>query len=80
MLTSNVRKVEEGLYAITSLACKHCDETVTVLINGPQIWKINQGATVQEVMPFANPELRERFISGTCGKCWTKMFGQDEED
>lgn len=80
MLTSSVKKIEEGLYAIESLACMHCDETVTVLIDGPQIWAMNQGEPAHEVMPFATPALRERFISGTCGTCWDRIFGTDEED
>jgi len=79
VLTSSVKKIEEGLYAIESLACIHCDETVTVLINGPQIWAMNQGEPVHTVMPFASAGLRERFISGTCEKCWTRIFGTDED-
>ena len=80
MLTSSVKKVEEGLYAIESLACMHCDETVTVLIDGPQIWAMNQGEPAHEVMPFATPGLRERFISGTCETCWDRIFGTEWEN
>lgn len=79
MLTSSVKKIEEGLYAIESLACMHCDETVTVLIDGPQIWAMNQDEPVHIVMPFATAGLRERFISGTCEPCWDRIFGTDEE-
>jgi hypothetical protein len=80
MLTSSIKKIEEGLYAIESLPCMHCDETVTVLIDGPQIWAMNQGEPTHTVMPFATAGLRERFISGTCETCWTRIFGLDEED
>jgi len=80
LYTSSVKKVEEGLYAIESLPCMHCDKTVTVLIDGPQIWDMNQGEPVHKVMPFASAGLCERFISGTCEACWTRIFGTEEED
>jgi len=79
MQTSSIKKIEEGLYAIESLACMHCDERVTVQIDGPQIWAMNQGEPAHIVMPFATAGLRERFISGTCETCWNRIFGTEED-
>jgi len=35
-------------------------------------WK--NGELIQNVMPYLNEDERELLISGTCGKCFDKIF------
>lgn len=72
---TDVKKVKEGEYKITSLACPSCDKSLTITITGEQLFKINQGAYVQDALSTISAGDRERFISGYCSKCWNKMFG-----
>lgn len=72
---SEVKKVKEGEYKITSLPCPSCDKTLTLAITGEQLFLINQNALIQVALPDVSPDDRERFISGYCSKCWNKMFG-----
>jgi len=74
MNITSVKKIEEGRYNIESVACIHCKKTTTIEITAPQLWDINNGAHAQEVLPNETAEVRERFISGTCGTCWDKIF------
>ena len=78
MNVQNIKKIEEGRYTIESFPCGECLTTVLVHITGAQIWEYNQGAHVQDVIPEAPADIRERFISGICGACWTKMFLSDD--
>jgi hypothetical protein len=49
-------------------------------ITGQQLWAYNNNAHVQEVMPEVAPEIRERFISGTCSACWDQIFPEEDEE
>ena len=78
MRISNITKIEEGLYCIESLPCMHCKETISVQINGSQVWAMHNMAPIQEVLPNESLKVREQFISGTCPPCWTRIFGDVE--
>ena len=75
----NIKKIEEGRYNIESPECIHCKETATIEITATQLWAMNNGAHAQEVLPNETAEVRERFISGTCGTCWNRIFGNEDE-
>jgi hypothetical protein len=38
----------------------------------------NRTEFIQNIFPFLSPPMRELLISGTCPKCWKKMFGAEE--
>ena len=79
MRTTSVTKVQEGSYEVTSLPCPKCTETLSVLITGHELFRINQGE-LNVLAPRLSPDERERFISGYCSTCWTEMFGGSDED
>ena len=63
------------------LQCQYCKLKYTVLVNQDDMikWLSNQGY-IQELMPYLSAVEREMIISGTCGNCWTKLFGEDTYD
>jgi hypothetical protein len=79
MFTS-VSKVEEGLYQVTSKPCPDCTTSVSLQISGQSLYLANQGALVQAVMPDQPADVRERFVTGYCAECWSKIFGDEEEE
>jgi hypothetical protein len=60
--------------------CPMCkDEKVFMLpIKGFVRWK--GGHVIQNAFPELDAEDRERLISGTCPKCWDKLFGSKEAE
>lgn len=73
-----ITKVEEDVYSVTSLACPDCGTSITKLIGGDQLYSYNMGFHVQDVFPSLSADEREQFLSGYCGLCWDKMWGDDE--
>lgn len=80
MSITNARKVDEGRYEIESLHCPTCRQTLKLEIDGPAMFQLNQGAGAMQVLPNVSVDVRERFMSGFCGPCWTATFGSDDDD
>ncbi|HKQ08146.1 MAG TPA: hypothetical protein VJ464_23675 [Blastocatellia bacterium] len=38
----------------------------------------NRTEFIQNIFPYLSPPMRELLISGTCPKCWKKMFGAED--
>ena len=74
----DITKVEEDVYSVTSLACPDCGTSITKLIGGDQLYSYRMGFHVQDVFPSLGADEREQFMSGYCGLCWDKMWGNDE--
>lgn len=68
-------KIKEGEYLATSKPCPECGETEQVKVSGKNLFDYNQGALIQQAFPHLSAEVRERFQSGLCPKCWKKVFG-----
>ena len=77
---TKLEKIEEGLYNATSLPCPMCAESLTIELPTSRLFAYNNGASITEVFPDLAPAERERFISGTCGTCWNKMFSFFDDD
>lgn len=54
--------------------CKSCDYEVHIPITEDQLSKYKNGEPIQRVLPNVNPDDRELFISGLCGKCFDEIF------
>jgi hypothetical protein len=72
---TEVSKIEEGRYLVSSLPCPDCSQVFTTEISGDRLFAFRQGAFIQEVLPNLSASERERFMSGYCGDCWKKIFG-----
>ena len=63
-----------------SVGCVYCLEvhTFECSTSGFDAWQA--GELIQNALPELSADQRELMISGTCGKCWDKMFPEDFED
>lgn len=64
---------------VKTLPCPLCGDSATIEVMESE-WKLlKNGAYIQDALSRLSPTIRERFISGTCGECWDKLFGGDED-
>jgi len=76
------RKIEEGLYEISSKECPVCKTVVTQIITSAELYQYNQGLkTVVQLLTErgVDVDVREQFISGVCQACWEEMFPEEED-
>ena len=62
--------------------CTMCGKPQTVRMRDTEYAQL-QGPRrkhIQDILPYHRPEERELFVSGTCSKCWDRMFKPMEED
>jgi hypothetical protein len=63
------------------VTCQSCgEEQPPIEITHPQLFLWNRGEHIQRAMPDLTAEQRELLISATCGKCWDKMFGEEDDE
>jgi hypothetical protein len=58
--------------------CKHCGEDHKLSVNALDFFKWQQGEKIQIAMPYLTADERELLISGTCSKCWSNLFAENE--
>jgi hypothetical protein len=60
--------------------CRSCKKIKTLEVNeeGFTAWK-NREKLIQDALPELDKDDRELLISGTCGTCFSKMFGTCDE-
>lgn len=63
-----------------SIPCAHCNKKIKLSVNKLAFSEWVKGKHVQDAFPSLSPEMREMFISRTCPKCWTRIFGCVEEN
>ena len=60
--------------------CQQCGTTVHISVLQPDFEKWQGGELIQAAMPYLSPDEREILISGTCGPCFDRMFGEGEDE
>lgn len=73
--------LDQDPYVYTN-SCYHCGTENIIRIDQEDytLWKVHK-TYVQIVFPELSKEHRELLISGTHPKCWTEIFGnEDQED
>lgn len=63
-----------------TVACRHCLAVVEIDVTPAQVTAWQAGGLIQRVMPELTPNEREMLMTGTCGHCWRRMFGDPEDD
>lgn len=74
MVALNNEKVE------IHVPCRRCGEEIPVSVRPNDLTDWKNGKLIQNAMPYLTPGERELFISGTCDKCWDKMFNIGDDD
>ena len=54
--------------------CKMCKQMFDLPVTQKQFEDWKSGTLIQRAMPNLKPDQRELLISGTCGKCWDRLF------
>jgi len=78
MKIAKVEKVDEDTYLATSLDCPDCSDNTVITVTGANLFAYHNGMFAHEIFPDLSKDIRERFISGYCPKCWNKLFNFDE--
>jgi len=63
-----------------STCCPFCGKENNVTVNSIDFEAWENGALIQDVMPYLSADEREALISGICPSCWDKMFPPEEEE
>ena len=58
--------------------CRICNKPQTLEVNYDGCVKWQEGAYIQNAMPYLNVDERELLISGTCRDCFDRMFGEED--
>jgi hypothetical protein len=67
-----------GGFALLDVACKFCDNIVTMRAIPEDIIEWRQGdELIQDALPYLEADEREILISGMCPKCWLRTFGEE---
>lgn len=61
------------------VACNLCKTEHLIRVNNDQVEKWQRGVHIQHAFPHLKADDRELLISRTCGTCFDKLFGGDEE-
>ena len=57
--------------------CQVCKNQVEMQVHVEDVTAWENGELIQNAMPYLSADEREVLISGTCGPCFDKMFGED---
>ena len=64
------------------IKCELCDQDIPVAITEGEFvdWTLNHKTlpVVQDHFPQLSAEDREMLVSGVCGKCWDRLFPDEE--
>lgn len=61
-----------------TIECRMCHQKIEVEVSSEELASWKGGKLIQYAMPYVPPEIRELFISGTCGDCWNRLFSGEE--
>lgn len=59
--------------------CDLCKSKHSVIARGSDLFNFRKGMAIQQAFPHLTSGDREFLMSGTCEKCWDKMFPEEEE-
>lgn len=59
--------------------CPECNGTTELNVMYSQIVAWKNGTLIQHAFPTLDIDEREMLMTGTCVKCWDKMFGEEDE-
>ena len=57
--------------------CNKCKDQVEMSVNEDDYTSWENGELIQNAMPYLSAAEREVLISGVCGTCFSKMWGEE---
>lgn len=63
-----------GKFVQIAIKCRYCGQEYILNVTDDGYDAYMNGESVQDAFPCLSPEDRELLISGTCEKCWDKIF------
>ena len=60
--------------------CPHCKHYHFVIVQDVDYQRWQSGTLVQDAFPNLNADEREILMTGICGPCWEKIFGNEDDD
>ena len=61
------------------IRCIHCNKNYDVWADPADLTAWSEGELIQVALDYLSDDERELLQSGTCGTCWDKMYGEDDE-
>jgi hypothetical protein len=61
------------------IRCIHCNKNYDVWADPADLTAWSEGELIQVALDYLSDDERELLLSGTCGTCWDKMYGDDDE-
>lgn len=67
-------------YTVITPVCVVCGKPGELAVSASEFLAIGAGLKAQDALPTRSADFREQLISGTHPACWTRLFGDDEDD
>ena len=61
----------------STVYCVHCDTDYDIMVDPADLKRWYDGELIQVALDYLTDDERELLMSGTCGKCWDKLFPED---
>ena len=58
--------------------CPICGKQYIITVPHDGFIRWRSGSRIQECMPNLSSEDREALMTGICGECWERMYGEDD--
>ena len=69
----------EATTVVSYVECVECRKSYALKVERADYDRLsNKTEFIQNIFPYLAPPMRELLISGTCPKCWKKMFGAED--
>lgn len=70
---------EEATTVVFYVECTGCRNFYALKVERADYERLsNRTEFIQDIFPYLAPPMRELLISGTCPKCWKRMFGAED--
>ena len=77
METRTSEKGGDMTKTIVAVDCVQCKETHHLTVGAADLANWDNGELIQNAMPYLTAGEREILISGVCGTCFSKMWGEE---
>ena len=76
--TPDVTVEDCGTLLKVSAVCNVCHERTSFVVTHEQWYNYTHGMIIQRALPDVSADDAELILNGVCGKCFDKLFAEDE--